>query len=226
MKAEIKRRGVRWNAAVWGAVLGWAVSCRGPSEAPNERVNVPAPLMFQEGQSNILLTYRDPETGRFETVERVSEVPEAARGSVVITDLEKSPEARGSSRYVQVADVRSPDPSGRYPVAVASRHQFERLDGASGVPGAPAEAPGGVVVYSARWCGVCKKTKRLLSEWGVRFEDKDIEASRSALEELGRKAQQAGFRPGGVPVIDVRGRLLQGLDPERLEDALREAGLL
>ena len=199
------------------------------TSSPGELVDAPAPaptpIEVRVGQPELLFSYRSP-AGGFRTATTAAAIPEAARSSVVVVDLSLSPEERGSTRYVHVADLRAPDAEGRFPVAVASRHAFARGHGAEGeaAPGASTSAP--VVVYSASWCGVCKKAKRLLRELRVPFEDKDIEASRSALEELGAKARRAGLRPSGVPVIDVKGRLMQGLDVPRLKAMLREAELL
>lgn len=185
----------------------------------------PEPVAIREGQSSLLFTYRDRDSGRFVTVERREDVPEAAREAVVVVDLELAPEARGSTQYVHVADLREPRADGSFSVAIASRHRFGQrpISSAGDQDGFGRD---GVVLYSASWCGVCKKTARLLREWRVPFDERDIEASRSALEELGAKAAQAGIRPGGVPVIDVQGVLLQGLDPERLRALLAEKGLL
>lgn len=220
--------GRTWLAAA--AMGGFCLlACKSPtpdsSTEADQPTSPPEPLTLRAGQEGVLFTYRDPDTGRFETAETIEAIPEAARGSVVVTDLGLSPEARGSGRYVHVADVRAPGPDGRYPVAVASRYGFERA-GTLDTTGEPAAPTSPVILYSASWCGVCRKAKRVLGEWGVPFEEKDIEASRSALEELEAKAARAGMSPGGVPVIDVQGTLLQGLDIPRLQSLLRQQGLL
>lgn len=195
-------------------------SAGSPSDAP------PEPLALGPEAKNVLFTFKDPETGRFQTVETIDAVPEEVRAAVVVVDLSQSPKARGSGRYVHVADLRELGPDGRYPVSVASRYGFEQAQGGkvdladSGAPSAP------VVLYSASWCGVCKKARRVLSELRVPFEEKDIEASRSALEELSAKAQRAGLPLGGVPVIDVKGTLLRGLDVPRLKSVLQEKNIL
>jgi glutaredoxin len=161
---------------------------------------------------------------KFETATSIDQIPEEARRAVVVTDLSLSPEARQSGRYVYVADLRAPREDGTYPVAISSRYGFEaKITGTSTASG---EASGGVVMYSASWCGVCKKAKRLLDQWGVRFVEKDVEASRAAQEELARKAASAGIQPSGVPVIDVGGVLLQGLDETTLKNVLVQKGFL
>lgn len=202
---------------------GCSQSSAPPPEPPSAPPEPPEPLVLRvEDSRPLLYTWRDPETGRFESAESPDAVPEEARGAVIVTDLSVSPEARGSAGYVHVADLRTRRPDGTHPVAVQSRYGFGAPS--SGRPGAGGRE--GVVLYSAAWCGVCKKAERLLSRWQVPFQKKDIEASRSAMEELSAKAAAAGIRPGGVPVIDVNGVLLQGLDEARLRAELERAGLL
>lgn len=197
-----------------------------PPSPAREPPPPPQPISVRDGQADLLFSYRAPGEGRFRTATTAASIPLEARASVVVMDLSLSPEARGSTGYVHVVDLREPGPDGLYPVAVASRHAFARGSSAPGSERATSRSTAPVVMYSASWCGVCKKAKRVLGDLGVRFEEKDIEASRSALEELSAKAQQAGLRPSGVPVIDVKGRLMQGLDVPRLKEMLRKEGLL
>ena len=186
---------------------------------------VPPSIAVRDGRSDLVFTFQDAKTGSFSTATDRNEVPKAARKAVVVTDLSLSPAQRQAGRYVYVTDLTKARADGSYPVAVASRYGFE-----AGLTGTSSAGLGlnrkGVVIYSASWCGVCKTTKRLLKQWGVPFVDKDIEASRSAQIELANKAAAANVRPGGVPVIDVAGILLQGLDEQQLKDALTARGFL
>lgn len=79
---------------------------------------------------------------------------------------------------------------------------------------------GGVIVYSTTWCGYCRKAKAWLKKKGVDFTERDIEKDAGAADELARKAQAAGVKPGGVPVIDVKGTLVLGFDEARLDQLL------
>lgn len=224
------------GAASWAKVVGALIlgllsaSCSRtttePQEAPRNEEAPPEPIEVRSGQQNLLFTFKDPETARFRTVETVEDVPEEARSAVVATDLRLPPEVRGSERYLHVADLREPTADGTYPVAVASRYGFEQQVLGASVTGQGSDSTAPVVVYSTSWCGVCKKAKRVLAELGVSFVEKDIEASRSALEELQVAASAAELQPGGVPVISVKGTLLQGLDVPRLKAVLRDHGLL
>lgn len=185
---------------------------------------MPPEIRVTADRKDLIFTYPSEDGKTFATATEIGAVPEAARKQVVVTDLSLTPAQRMADRYVYLSDLTAPREDGTYPVAVASRYGFEaKLAGTS--TGAIARA-GGVVVYSTSWCGVCKKTKRLLEQLEVPFVEKDIEASRSAAEELAAKSQSAGIRPGGVPVIDVGGTLLQGLDEATLRSTLHAKGFL
>ncbi len=79
---------------------------------------------------------------------------------------------------------------------------------------------GEIVLYGTSWCGYCKKAREWLTRKGVSFIDRDIEKDEDAASELARKAQAAGVKPRGVPVIDVRGKLILGFDPRQIDAAL------
>lgn len=79
---------------------------------------------------------------------------------------------------------------------------------------------GEVVLYGTSWCGYCKKAREWLTRKGVSFVDRDVEKDEDAAAELARKARAAGVRPTGVPVIDVRGKLILGFDPRQIDAAL------
>ncbi len=184
----------------------------------------PKAMTVKASQKQLLFTYTD-DKGAFRSVDNLEAVPAAARKTVIVTDLSLSPQERNAANYIQVADLTHKRPNGTFQVAVASRHAFEaKLAGTSSA--AVAAKSQGVIVYSTSWCGVCNQAKKLLKQWKVPFVEKDIEASRKAQQELASKAAAQGIRPGGVPVIDVSGILLQGLDPDTLRQALKSKKLL
>lgn len=78
-----------------------------------------------------------------------------------------------------------------------------------------------VIVYMTSWCGYCRKAKALLTARKVFFTEKDIEKDPEASKELALKAAAAGVKPQGVPVIDVKGKLILGFDQQAIEQAIR-----
>lgn len=204
-----------------------ALSCT-PAKAPKAPTPEAAPppdIVVRSDRTDLVFSYPGEDGRSFETATRIEDIPAPARQTVVVTDLALSPEVRQAGRYIYLADLRRAREDGTFPVAVASRYGFEAGTSTQAGGDQPANSAK-VIMYSASWCGVCKKAKRLLQQWNVPFEEKDVEASRSAQRELAAKAAANGFQPGGVPVIDVQGIILQGLDERSLRAALTEKGLL
>lgn len=112
------------------------------------------------------------------------------------------------------------------PLLTVYRGEYSRLPGGASavspamprpsVPGAGTRA----VVYSAAWCGACKKTKAWLAGQGVTVEERDIDRDPRALAEL---VAIAGKAPS-IPVTVIGGRAVGGFDPDELSRALAAAG--
>lgn len=81
-----------------------------------------------------------------------------------------------------------------------------------------ATARASVKIYTAEWCGYCRKAKAQLNARGVPLQEVDVEASESGRREF----QQLGGR--GVPVILVGERRMNGFDAEALDALLVNAG--
>lgn len=79
-----------------------------------------------------------------------------------------------------------------------------------------------VVLYSTSWCGYCAAARTFLERRGVEYVEKDVEKSSSARSELQKKKRKARLKGEGVPVIDVRGRLVMGFDAAQLDRLLQE----
>lgn len=80
-----------------------------------------------------------------------------------------------------------------------------------------------VIIYSTTWCAFCKTEKQYLEKLGVAFVEKDIEADAEAHEELMGKIG-GNFR--GVPVTDIDGDLVLGFDRPKIDDILKNKGLV
>ncbi|MDB6173974.1 MAG: hypothetical protein JWL59_3285 [Chthoniobacteraceae bacterium] len=78
-------------------------------------------------------------------------------------------------------------------------------------------SPGGgkqIVMYTTASCGACKAAKQYFAQKGIRYEEFDVEQSRSAMAEF----QRLGGR--GVPLIIVGEKRLEGFSPQALEAIL------
>ena len=197
---------------------------KGPVSSKGDKV-IPPEITITSSRTDVIYSYRSG--NRFITAPSIEEIPSDARAQVVVTDLSLSPAQRQAGRYIYIADLRKPRANGDFPVSIASRYGLEAKLSKTHSSSASAQVQTDqVIVYSTSWCGVCKKAMRLLNSWGVSYVEKDIEGSRKAKNELASKSQAAGIQPGGVPVIDVQGTLLQGLDEATLKSVLQSKGLL
>lgn len=189
-----------------------AAGDRGPADAP------PAPVVTDTA-TNLLFSFIDA-AGRVQAVPAVAAVPEAVRRRVLVVDLDKTPEQRQAHRFAYFADLTSRADDGSYPVVVVSRY-----DAATRSDGAPALPPpdGSVVVYSAEWCGYCKKAKAWLAQNDVPFVERDVEKTSGAQAELSAKLQAAGVQGAGIPVVDWGGEVVVGFDPGAFKRLLASA---
>lgn len=69
---------------------------------------------------------------------------------------------------------------------------------------AESDKPKKVVMYSAPWCGVCKRARQFFKDRAIPFRELDIEHNTMARRELER------MKARGVPVILVGGKRLNG----------------
>jgi glutaredoxin len=211
------------SGAAWGG-------CDEGQEAPEARaasqgaqaVEVDPPFAVRGNCEGLLLAWFD--ANGVHVVDRRSDVPEARREHVRVDSLDLAPADRLDPDEVFVADLRQPRDDGRYRVVRMSRQAFDAMVDAAQGAAAPAAAAGGagdeVVLYGASWCSACRAAAKYLRERGVPFVEKDIEKDQAAALELMRKAQAAGAVPGSIPVIDVRGTLVEGFNPATLDQLL------
>ncbi len=68
-----------------------------------------------------------------------------------------------------------------------------------------------VTLYSAEWCGYCKRTTKLLDELGVAFVHKDIERSEALADEL--MALSGDMK---IPFLLIDGKAVRGYDRDRI----------
>ncbi|MBU3203008.1 glutaredoxin domain-containing protein [Clostridium algidicarnis] len=72
-----------------------------------------------------------------------------------------------------------------------------------------------ITVYSTETCPWCIKVKEYLRENKISFNEKDINLDRNAAIEMMSKSGQ-----GGVPVLDIDGKIIVGFDKENIDKVL------
>jgi glutaredoxin len=215
-------------------------------EAPPQPKAQPGVVEILKG-GRWLFTYVEP-AGTFATTDKAESVPEGSRGIVRVFDPADMAKTDAPGQ-VYVTDLNQLLKSGKAAAKPLSRDGFETAALAQLPPGlssslasrggeaappveapptrpAPVAADAGsapvVTIYGTSWCGACRAARQYLTERRVPFADKDIERDPAAARELGEKAAKMGIPTDRVPIIDVRGRLLQGFDRARIDALLGE----
>ncbi len=119
-------------------------------------------------------------------------------GKVVYSD---HPPAQG-----RVVKTLTPADSASTTLPVSAVEQLRRLQALAPTV-ARRPAGGGVVLYSAAWCGYCKKAKAYLDGRGVAYREVDIDTQ----DGLAAYAQDGGGK--GIPLLIADGGRVQGFSP-------------
>ncbi len=233
-----------FSAAAWAMVA--ALTALGCSKAPDEPAvqaapaAIPQPPPIGDEAGAHTLRYFAVASGQLETVRTPAEVPEGARGQVLVTY--DDPALQGPWLYV--ADLTQKQ-GAHYAVRSMAREELEAQVAAARPKPAPgpvaAQAPAAagqpaaaaatsdqdVVIFRTAWCGYCKKAAEYLKLKGVAFVEKDLEADPGARQDMLQRAQRAGFpanRLQGVPILSVKGKIIPGFDRNAIDRALAGQG--
>lgn len=75
--------------------------------------------------------------------------------------------------------------------------------------------PNTVEIYTATWCGACKKAKRWLSEHNIKYKDYDVEKDASAALRMRKLGGGSG-----VPFAVINDKTFEGFNPADYQEAL------
>lgn len=79
-----------------------------------------------------------------------------------------------------------------------------------------------VVVYGATWCRYTRAAMDWLAARNVPAQFRNIETEPEAWDEMAERARRAGVNARGIPVLDVRGRILLGFHADEIQRALED----
>ena len=68
-----------------------------------------------------------------------------------------------------------------------------------------------MVMYSASWCGVCKRAKAYFDDQGIVYDELDVEKDAQGKQDYARLGSR------GVPIILVGGRRMDGFNITRFQ---------
>lgn len=215
-------------------VLSLVNGCKSRSSAA-QAIDASVALSVRDEATGLMFTFVD-DKGDFHVVEKASDVPEASRETVRVMDPTKDDP---SPDTVMVANLRTKKSDGTYPVIAMSRAEFDKMalerrkQNGPTLATVPSAAPSGsspssahaaagpIIIYGASWCGACHEAAAYLKSRNIPFIEKDIETDSSAQREMNAKIARAGVRGGSIPIIDVRGKIIQGFSAQAIEQALK-----
>ena len=243
-------RGVLWWVALscWMVAIVTAMGCSGCRKSHEDDGTSPTSkelpkIELRDDTTDLVLTWLDAK-GDFHVVQKVADVPVEGRDAVRVYVLGKQ---EGTEDLFYVADLRTRTAEGAYAVSTMSRGEWEQLaerrrsktmaaagpsgSGSGRPPPASTEPPTvtapisklTVIVYGAEWCQPCHEAMKYLRRKGINAVEKNIEEDDGARKEMEQKLRRAGIAGrGSIPVIDVRGRILQGFSARELDKAIAE----
>jgi len=160
------------------------------------------------------------EGGEFSSLEgeapAPAEVPfysfvDAGGAARMVRGLYNVPERyRGSARRISKASM-----------PVINRYEAEKVSSRKLVAYEPPYNPNRkeVLLYSAEWCGACRKARAFLDSEGVSYDLLDIDADPRAKAEVRRILGSVR-----IPLLDVGGTYVSGFSPSEIRRALGKAG--
>ncbi|MDJ0865419.1 MAG: glutaredoxin family protein [Myxococcota bacterium] len=144
------------------------------------------------GEKTVYYSFVD-ENGSMRFVESLEQVPASQRAKAGRIEMEAN---RPPPRQRAQAPARQP-------WAAAAAAPFERRGGRE------------VIVYTAPWCGWCRKAMRWLDARQVPYDNRDIEANPAWRDELVSKTGRTS-----IPVVEIDGELIRGYSEEAMERLL------
>ena len=187
-----------------------------PAITQNTAPAVPTPPRVTRDRKDLFYRFKDPKTGKYQTVNTFEDIPESQRHEVVIYDP-----THDLPGWFFVANLTVAEPDGTFPcVARPSSEMGSKTRVKSGGVTSYAKSDAKTIrFYTASWCGVCQKARSFLQKEKLPYVEKDIEKDPTAKRELEQAAKRAGVpasKLNGVPIFVIGKEVLTGFDANRV----------
>ncbi|CAN5222477.1 hypothetical protein BH09MYX1_BH09MYX1_50950 [soil metagenome] len=221
------------------------------SGCPKKKDDPAGTIIVKDDSQGLLLTWID-EKGDFHVEQKPADVPLVGRDAVRVVDPNKDEGTHEGKVFVADLRNKGPDGvypvqamsrADFDKLAVARREKIgptlasaspsalalaSASAAAQNTAGALTHDPNGVarppvIIYGASWCGACHEAAAYLRRKGIPYVEKDIERDSGANDEMKAKLRRFALPNGSIPVIDVRGKVMVGFDPNEVDDALGKA---
>jgi len=216
------------------ACFALLLSCRHSNKSSSStRPREPA-VQLTDATKDILLTWVDDQ-GDFHVAQSIEEIKEPNRAQVRVVFANRDSE---DPDQILVADLRQKRADGTYAVKamprgawddIGAKNRKSRMEAISAPEptldaGLPAQEMV-AVIYGAEWCGACHQMAKYLKSKGIKFVEKDVDASGTIQAELQAKFARAHVPPtSSIPVTDINGHLVVGFNPSAVDAAIASKG--
>ncbi|MCA9521669.1 MAG: hypothetical protein KC609_11880 [Myxococcales bacterium] len=170
-------------------------------------------LRIDESNHKLVYLYRDPESGSYKRVRRISEIPQAARRRVLVSNP-LSADVPPPGKLI-VADLSGKPGADGYPYAIVSEEEHHRRV----APRPSLEKRPRLVMYSTSTCGVCRNARAYLKSKNVKFREVVLDRDAGAMTRLAKRAKELDDRGdlNSVPIFDIKGRLIRGFNRGQID---------
>lgn len=172
---------------------------------------------LKKAQHRALMAIHEEPGGSYPSAE--SSGGEGDTGSDEGASSAPRPKKSGSPKYDYskgsfVAGVWTPFQNVQVSGSGVSSSSKSGRSGSSAASSGRSGGPLSITIYTASWCGVCKKAKAYMKSKGIAYTERDVEKDPGAKAEVARKTGGAT----GVPVLDVSGEIMVGFQQAAFDE--------
>ena len=177
-------------------------------------------LQITPGDDGVAFQYFKPGSAKAVAVTDPAKIPEKLRTNVIVLYRDDRRDQLPAKALV-LADLTQLE-DGAHPIRIVNR--YEHRSPAPAASPAPQAGQNDVLLYTAPGCGHCTRARNWLKNKNIPFTEKDISRDPAAAGEIRARGKAQGLPDSyltGVPLLNVKGKVLVGFDPAQVEAALK-----